>query len=192
MNKKEKEKLSQFYAKFYFRLGSMLKWPIFIVLIVIIAVGLLLMISGYSFENRYNIYAIETESMLPTLPPGELIITKKQKERYQIEDIISYKLNPKDRKPITHRITDVGQESITIYKTKGDNNDLADPYDVTEKHIVGKVVYHLPYLGNLVLFSRSVEGIILLFIIPITILLTLNAQSIYRWLEKIAYPEGRR
>ncbi len=53
---------------------------------------------------------------------------------------------------MTHRIIDVARvHGETVYRTKGDNNNAADPDPVRSVQVRGVVRYHVPYVAT----SRS-------------------------------------
>ena len=96
-----------------------------------------------------RIFSIQTESMYPTLLPGDLIFDTGVKDPGTLRngDIITYwTVINGDRVLNTHRIVaiyDAG--SHLIFETKGDNNVNADPLTVHESEIVGVYRFKLPF-----------------------------------------------
>jgi signal peptidase len=151
-----------------------------IVLVLTIFLSLFILAGEKIDTILYRVYAIETGSMVPTFNPGELIVVKRTNS-YKVEDIITFDYQNSDV-PITHRIVEIQEDGK--YVTKGDDNPVNDAYPVDKDDVIGEVVYNHSDWGNIILFMKSVVGIIVLFIIPITVLLTLNIQSIYSWLKE--------
>ena len=100
------------------------------------------------------------------LPVGSLAIVSPQTE-YQVGEIVTFKI-PGSEELLTHRIESVKVSKyqsvkvsrcqsvkaettcgVRVYETQGDANNVADDWQLTNTDIVGKVVFHLPYLGYL-------------------------------------------
>ena len=101
-------------------------------------------------------------SMGGALPVGSLALAIPQPE-YFVGDIVTFKV-PNSGELLTHRVVEVedvgGQQ---VFKTQGDANNVADDWGLVDDDIVGKVVFHLPYLGYLLrlpqLLLAAVVGI---------------------------------
>lgn len=99
--------------------------------------------------------------MYPNINPGDIVVVEnKNKASLNKNDIITFKAN---NSVITHRIVDIKD---SVYITKGDNNDVVDPFNVTYEDILGKVLFKIPKLGYLLEFLSkpivmSIEMIIL-------------------------------
>lgn len=98
----------------------------------------------------YQIYMVETGSMVPTLPIGTNIVIRQLQDTDTLKegDIITFN---KGELAVTHRIVDlvVGDDGITRYRTKGDNPDNSiDPWLVERADIRGVLVWQFS-LSNL-------------------------------------------
>ena len=92
----------------------------------------------------YEIYVVETGSMIPTLPIGSNILVRQLRDDDlpQVGDIITY--NHSESK-VTHRIVDVvvGDDGVIRYQTQGDNPENSlDPWLVEREDIQGIVIWH--------------------------------------------------
>jgi signal peptidase I len=77
-------------------------------------------------------------SMRPTLKAGDLLkIAPYKGLAPQVGDVIVFQA-PGEEKHITHRVVAVGPEGV---RTRGDNNNLVDPYWLKPKNIVGRVTH---------------------------------------------------
>ena len=100
--------------------------------------------SGNGVPSIFGIrpFSIQTDSMYPTLNPGDLIISTAVKDASELRsgDIITYwTVINGERVLNTHRITDIYDGgNYRIFATKGDNNLIADPLTVHESEVVGK------------------------------------------------------
>lgn len=92
--------------------------------------------------------AIASNSMNPEFYRGDIAIIKKvnsnELDDIKVNDIIQYKLN---NHYIVHRVIEVLDFENHVYKTKGDNNNIADLNYVYPEQIVGKVIISIPKLG---------------------------------------------
>lgn len=109
----------------------------------------------------FRTYTILTGSMYPNINPGDIVVVEnKNKTSLNKNDIITFKAN---NTIITHRIVDIKDST---YITKGDNNDVIDPFTINYDDVLGKVIFKIPKIGYLLEFlSRplvmSAEMIIL-------------------------------
>lgn len=92
----------------------------------------------------YQMYVVETGSMIPNLPIGSTIIVRTLDSDMQpaVGEIITYS---RGAAVITHRITEevMGEDGVLRYQTRGDNPDnAADPWLVSREDIRGTVIWH--------------------------------------------------
>lgn len=82
-------------------------------------------------------------------------------------DVITYDINNDNQQVSTHRIVDVIQtEEGCQFKTKGDANEDPDQYRMPTETVIGRVAFHLPWIGRAVVSDSSQLGILTLQIIP--------------------------
>jgi len=91
---------------------------------------------------------------------GDVIIVKGQTD-YAARQVITFK--DSSNRIVTHRIVDIKNG---IFITKGDANRTTDNGNIQINQIIGKLVYILPKLGFIVVFSKSIPGVIIFMIIP--------------------------
>lgn len=113
---------------------------------------------------------ITSGSMEPNIKVGSLVVVSKQ-SNYNCNDIITYTL---DDLLITHRLISYEDNE---WITKGDANNSIDPWQVRENQIIGKVIFHIPYLGYLLALIKN-YGLFL-------ILLYLCINLIKRFSDKV-------
>lgn len=134
---------------------------------------------------------IQTDSMKPTIKPGDLIITKKYSgEEVQKDDIISFFSVEQDTTIIkTHRVVNVMNNNGTItFTTKGDNADGEDFAQLTKNDIVA--IYknkdysgtRIPVLGRIISFLKSQMGFLFFIILP---LFALVIYELYKFITMI-------
>lgn len=115
-------------------------------------------------------FSIQTESMYPTLKPGDLIFsTSVDTEDLRVDDIITYwTVINGERVLNTHRITDVydGGNHL-IFATKGDNNTAADPLTVHESEVVGKYAFRIGGIGKIFDYLQTSTGFLIVVVVPV-------------------------
>lgn len=109
--------------------------------------------------------------MKPNYNVFDIVINKRVNEIDAIKEgdvitFISTNVDSFDR-IMTHRVVGIttGLKNKTCLITKGDNNPWEDSACVSEKNVVGKVIYRIPYLG----FLGSIYGIVFFSSIVIAI-----------------------
>lgn len=90
---------------------------------------------------------ILSSSMEPTYSPGDMVVAVPQ-ETYAIGDVVTFQPVSGDPTLVTHRIIahNTGDEGVS-YVTQGDANGNEDD-PIVEAQIMGKVLYHVPYVGH--------------------------------------------
>jgi len=143
--------------------------------------------SRATLRTEYPFLAVATPSMTPVLPVGTLIVVRGVQNGVEINaaygngDIIVFHRPMYPNDLIVHRAVEKTlKDGVWYIRTKGDYNDNPDPWSgpqtyggfISEELVVGKVVGWVPWVGNLSLFLRRPEGmlvIVLLFLVMIFI-----------------------
>ncbi len=116
---------------------------------------------------------VASNSMSPTLNVGDLLIIQGvNPKELKVGDIIIFKPpNPYWKGiPWVHRIVEIKNIGNELrFRTKGDANIYPDPFWISHKNIIGKVLYKIPYIGlvSLTLKNWTIPIIVLLIIIGI-------------------------
>lgn len=117
---------------------------------------------------NYQFYTVLTNSMEPKILTYSLVLVKKFKPDEQIQlqpqqnitfhadrfgqsIIITYHFNK----------TEITDEGITIYRTNAEGKDQLDFYQTTREDLIGTYLFHIPYIGKIILFLKSDFGFIL-------------------------------
>ena len=101
------------------------------------------------------VYNVVSPSMEPEIPVNSLIVVQPTDPmRLVVDDIVAYY---RDDVVITHRVT--SNDTIEgVITTKGDANEQEDFFDVSYNQIIGKVIWHVPFLGGLAQVLTSTAG----------------------------------
>ena len=120
----------------------------------------------------HQIYVVLSGSMSPTFNTGSIVVVS-MTEASSIEkgDIITY-IDPEDSNVIvTHRVRGINTEPSLSFTTRGDANDADDLYKVPAENLIGRVRYFVPYVGYVVSFSQTREGVLSLILVPSLIII---------------------
>ncbi len=100
-------------------------------------------------------YAVLTGSMTPTIPQGALVFVRPGGE-IAAGDVITFRDG--NGTIVTHRVAAVNAAQDT-YTTQGDANNMPDTAPVGRGQVLGKVVFHLPWLGAISQSLKTPAGI---------------------------------
>lgn len=100
----------------------------------------------------YSALIVLSGSMEPTIMTGEVIVVHAEND-YNVGDILTYR---DGSILVTHRII---EKNDSTFITRGDANNTNDP-PVEKSRAVGKTIFHIPYLGKLILFVQKPVGLV--------------------------------
>lgn len=127
-------------------------------------------------KTDYPLLTVASESMVPTLNVGDMIIVQGGltvddiRADYVDGDVIVFYRPSVQSDLIVHRAVEKHEDGETYFKTKGDHNPTADYWIVLESDVVGKVTGVIPYLGNLILFLGTVRGLAVFVLLVVAII----------------------
>ena len=133
----------------------------FILTIIIISYGISLIQISQGKQKLPTILGftgvtIISGSMEPEISVGDYVIIKRaKKENIQKGSIITFEQNGV---LVTHRVEDVVSDGV--YSTKGDANNTVDSKFVNFEDILGVSTLKIPMIGKILLFLRTLPGII--------------------------------
>jgi signal peptidase len=124
---------------------------------------------GYAglYVAGYRPAAVYSGSMVPTLGVGSLVFEKSvPASTVKVGDVITFTDPYVPGKLVTHRIIRIAKTDHGLaYRTKGDANPARDPWTIALPNQVGKASFSVPYVGYLLVYSRTREvrtGLIIL------------------------------
>ncbi|MFK9091956.1 signal peptidase I [Bacillus salipaludis] len=134
----------------------------------------------------YKPLTILSNSMKPTFNAGDVVLINVKKDPH-VNEVVTYKQT--DGTLITHRIIEeVNKEGKTFFKTKGDNNNVADDRVVSRSTIIGVEQLVIPNAGYIARFVTGPIGFFLIIVIP---LLIVGIYEIFKWVGLIGNKEER-
>ena len=102
----------------------------------------------------YGAAVVLSGSMEPEFSKCDLIVVK-ETEDFSLNDIVVFESG---NSLVVHRVVGMGGEEIV---TKGDANNVADD-PIKSSDVLGRVLFHIPFVGNVVNFIKTPVGTILL------------------------------
>lgn len=129
-----------------------------------------------TFNLGMRTFVISSGSMSPAIPTGSLVIFVRSAGEYKVGDVITFSSH--DGGYITHRVYEVREENgKTVYVTKGDANDAPDINQVEAGRVKGRIIFHVPAIGYVTDFFRTLPGAILLLLCIVGSLIYLLAGT---------------
>lgn len=146
------------FSKTKFKIKSAFRLILIIICGLMIGVNVYLANANSLIGNQlpmpfgYGAAVVLSGSMEPEFSAGDLIVVK-ETENYKQNDIVVFQ---DGNSLVVHRIINIEGETIT---TKGDANNTADePINVST--VKGKVLFWIPYAGNIAGFMKTPLGTI--------------------------------
>ena len=133
----------------------------------------------------WRVDAISSGSMEPQLPTGSLVVTHPvESDAIVVGDMITFRLSTVSENMITHRVIGIGHNSPLHFQTKGDANDYPDPFTVPARNLIGKICFHVPYVGYITEFLKTPFGFALGLVVPALIIIVVYVRSVWQVLNK--------
>ena len=162
----------------YFQIPfKIVKFIIFLILIVYLAFIVIQRISGNQSIFGYRIFAVATGSMVPDYNVNDVLAIKEvDHDELQVGDDITYLGERQDvnGKIVTHRIIDIKMvDGKKTYITKGINNITEDP-SIEDDQIYGKVMGKIPVVTEINHIIKNQYGFFFLIFIPLVTVIFLE------------------
>lgn len=121
-----------------------------------------------------ELYTVLSPSMEPDYPTGSLLyVADVNPADLKVDDVIIFQLT--GDMTATHRIIelvpDESDTDVVRFRTKGDNNDIADGSLVEFDDVIGKPVFCIPLLGYLAAFIQNPPGSVVTITVGIVLIL---------------------
>ncbi len=159
--------------RFVVRVGAGLLWAAGGLLL-----GLCLAITvPYLFGFRS--LTVMSGSMVPTLRVGDVVVVQQiSPTAARIGDVVTFRDPADPTRLLTHRVRKIEiSDGVVRFVTKGDANTSVESWKVPASGTIGRVVYHVPWIGYALFWIRGRIGRLLLLVIPA---LLLGAYELWR------------
>jgi signal peptidase len=128
-----------------------------------------------------------TGSMEPTISPGDVVINEEiSPTEATVGDIVTFRDPEQQSKMITHRVVSIQSVNDGRYAfvTQGDANNTQEHWRVPADGQIGRVLYTVPWVGNIAVFARTRPGMGLLIGIPLLLIMAEELTRIWRPRQK--------
>lgn len=134
-------------------------WNVISTVLVIIVVILTVALVGVRLFGL-QVYTVLSGSMEPTYKTGSIIYVRDvDYKTLEVNDPVTFLLD--EDTVATHRIVEIipdEENQVIRYRTKGDANETVDGKLLHCNNILGKPVFHIPYLGYIVNYIQHPPG----------------------------------
>ncbi len=130
----------------------------------------------------HQLYVVLSGSMNPAFSTGSLaFVCPIEPENVKVGDIITFKSSPVGKTLTTHRVVEIDGEDGLSFVTRGDANRVNDPNPVPAENVIGKVNGAIPYLGYLLDFAKTRNGLLFLVVVPGLLVIAFELRSLFRY-----------
>ncbi len=152
---------------------------------VVIAIVVLLIISKLDLPGNFQVLIVRSGSMEPSIKTGSIVVVKPSDE-YNVGDVITFSSGGRNAIPTTHRIMEIKEENgQKVFVTKGDANDSIDLSEVKERHVIGRILFDIPYVGYAIATAQKPIGFIFLIAIPALLIIYDEIIKIFQEIKKM-------
>ncbi|UNC93470.1 signal peptidase I [Candidatus Contubernalis alkaliaceticus] len=136
----------------------------------------------------YQMYVALSGSMNPAFDTGSLVfIRETDPTGIAAGDIITFRGADSDAMLTTHRVVEVNNENGLTFTTRGDANNVNDPMPVPAERLVGRVHGSVPYMGYVMGFAQTRQGLIFLIFVPGFLVIAYELRNVYKYLGEIEH-----
>ena len=111
---------------------------------------------------KYRTMAIGSQSMYPNISKGDVIVIEQYDTIEELKSIVvgEVLVFQHDDIIIVHRVVRINEkDGRLVFKTKGDNNNAEDAYDIDQSQVVGVAKFRIPFIGHpSVWLSETING----------------------------------
>lgn len=111
---------------------------------------------------KYRSMSIGSQSMYPEIKKGDVVVIEQYYEEEEFRSIVEGEVLAfrHNNIIIVHRVVKVTERNgKLVFKTKGDNNNSEDSYDVEQSQVVGVAKFRIPFIGQpSVWLSETING----------------------------------
>lgn len=155
------------------------KWVINLGLGLILLFAIFALILPSAFSARIAI--VRSDSMSPVMPAGSLaVMSPIDPATVKVGDIITFEAPMNADVTVSHRVMEVRSGGFV---TKGDASEDFDPFIIPHEDVLGRVSWHISYLGyalnSVKNFVSTIWGLILMVVLPTAIIFASAVSDFY-------------
>ncbi len=167
------------------------KYIYWLILVALILIAGFTALSALNIKGGFKLLEVLSGSMEPKIHTGSIVFVKPA-DSYQKGDIITF-TDGKASSSVTHRVYDIkNKDGKEIFITKGDANNGPDSTETLKSQIIGKTYFSIPYVGYIINYTKTQQGLIILIIIPTVIIVYSELISIKNEAIRLIQVKKRR
>ena len=166
------------------RVGLLLAW-----IVIGVFGGIALAVGLPNFFGARSL-TVMSGSMEPTIGTGDVVVAGQIPPMdARVGDIVTFRDPLNHARLITHRVREIHVRGDQVtFVTKGDANNNLERWAVPRTGTIGRVSFHVPRIGYMMVWIRSTLGILMLIVLPT---LLLGASELWRlWRPRGAHEPG--
>ncbi|MGE5595688.1 MAG: signal peptidase I [Hyphomicrobiales bacterium] len=150
--------------------------------------GLVFFLAILPRVSGFEVRRVISGSMEPGIQVNDLSVTRAvDPATLRVGDVILFddpdSSTPSNPRVVLHRIVKVDHEAGDLgFETKGDNNPEGDAWVVPAANVHGKLLFHVPYAGHLLVVLGSKFGYFAFVVVPGLIIMIPELLFIIRWI----------
>jgi signal peptidase I len=130
----------------------------------------------------YEIYVHMNDSMKPEFAAGSLILVRDiDAASIMLGDVVTFHSEVDPDEVRASRVVGVNREDGLSFVTRPDAAAVNDPAPVPEAKVIGKVTNTIPFIGHLIDYAQTREGVIMLVFIPGLLIIVYQLVKIIRY-----------
>jgi signal peptidase len=146
-------------------------------------VGIMAIATWAPHMSRFKTDIIVGQSMEPTIPLYSVIVVEPvDPASIRVGDVITFQQPDEPDRRVTHRVQKIehGKGGVLQFVTKGDNNEVRDPWRVTYEQQGYRVRTHVPHVGWIMIQAQTRLARLALVVVPVLLLLGQFLKWVWR------------
>lgn len=148
-------------------------------LVLLLCAVVAVLAAPHALGWRYGI--LRSGSMSPDMPAGAaIVVAPAGADEIRVGDAITYRSATNRGLLVTHRVVEVTEDTngTLAYRTKGDANEEPDAGFVTPDRLLGRVVFSVPYVGQVSQHLHTRAGFFLLMVVPTALIIAIELREL--------------
>ncbi len=159
------------------------------VLIIMAVVSFILILDKVSESvpqvAGYQVYVIKSDNMSPEIAAGSIAFGRQvEAEQIAAGDIITFRSGADPATLTAGRVVELNREDGLNLIIRSDANAIADSDPLPAEAVIGRLIGSVPYIGYLVDYAQTREGLILLIFIPGLLIIIFQLGKIVKHFSK--------
>ena len=164
-------------------------------LILVLLLSLMALVSIFLILSRvsesvpqvagYQFYIIKSVTMSPEITDGSLALGREtDPARIAAGDIITFYSQDEPGSITAGRVVEVSRENGLNMLTTRESISASDLRQVSADDVIGRVIGSVPYIGHLIDYAQTLEGLILLIFVPGILIIVFQMGKIIKYFTR--------